>query len=84
MKKKLLVLLIAASSMLMPNMASAIAIGLPDLEFGAGGCTNPEFCPGVSDTGDAGQSTVVVDCQSLPSTELWGCLQLCAAGSINC
>jgi len=36
MKKKLLVLLIAASSMLMPNLASAVAIDVEDL--GVGGC----------------------------------------------
>jgi hypothetical protein len=33
MKKKLLVLLIAASSMLMPNMASAMAIDVQDCEW---------------------------------------------------
>jgi hypothetical protein len=32
MKKKLLVLLVAASSMLMPNLASAIAIDVGDLQ----------------------------------------------------
>jgi len=43
MKKKLLVLLIAASSMLMPNIASAIKVDINPGDLNLPGCTT---CPG--------------------------------------